>query len=443
MKVLLISANTEQFNMPAMPLGLSCVVEAVKNAGHDTFMLDLMFQMDVDATLKKIIEEFLPECIGISVRNIDDQNIISPLFLLEKVKEVVKICSRLSSAPIVLGGAGYSMFPESALTYLEADYGIEGEGEIAFPALLMHLNKNDDLTGIPGLHIRGQEDGDQKSEDRGQKSEIRGQGKTQARTLCTQLDKLTLPETGILSTSASRSQDPWIPVQTRRGCPLKCSYCSTPAIEGSILRKRSPEVVADWLKSWVKAGYSNFFFVDNTFNLPPSYAKSICREILKRELDMDWRAIIYPRNVDEELVELMDKAGCKGISLGFESGSPQILKNLNKKFTLEDVKRISTLFSDHGIERMGFLLLGGPGETKETVEESLAFADSLKLNAMRLTGGIRIYPDTQLAKTAKDQGVITSKTNLLYPCFYLSRELEEWLPERLNKWQSTRPYVMM
>lgn len=424
MKVLLISANTEQFNMPAMPLGLSCVVEAVKRAGHETFMLDLMFQMDVGATLRETIKDFLPECIGISVRNIDDQNIDSPLFLLEKVKEVVKECRGLSSAPIVLGGAGYSMFPESSLSYLEADYGIEGEGELAFPALLSCLKNMDDLSGVPGLHTR---------------SKI----KTRPRTLCSQLDRFVLPETSTLSTSASRSQDPWIPVQTRRGCPLKCSYCSTSAIEGSILRKRSPEVVADWLKSWVKSGYSNFFFVDNTFNLPPSYAKAICREILKRELDMDWRAIIYPRNVDEELVKLMTDAGCIGISLGFDSGSQQILKNLNKKFTTEDVKRISALFSDHGVERMGFLLLGGPGETKETVEESLAFADSLKLDAMRLTGGIRIYPDTQLAKIAKKQGVITSKTDLLYPRFYLSKELEHWLPERLSRWKSTRPYVIV
>jgi len=102
MKVLLISANTEQFNMPAMPLGLACVVEASKNAGHDVTMLDLMFEMDANTTLKKVIAEFQPECIGISVRNIDDQDIETPKFLLEKVKEVVTVCRALSNTPIVL-----------------------------------------------------------------------------------------------------------------------------------------------------------------------------------------------------------------------------------------------------------------------------------------------------------------------------------------------------
>jgi hypothetical protein len=88
-------------------------------------------------------------------------------------------------------------------------------------------------------------------------------------------------------------------------------------------------------------------------------------------------------------------------------------------------------------------MMGGPGETKESVEESLAFADSLKLDVLRLTAGIRIYPDTQLARIAVNQGVISSESDLLYPHFYLSKELEGWLPERLKEWQVSRPYVMM
>ncbi|MBW2689493.1 MAG: radical SAM protein, partial [Deltaproteobacteria bacterium] len=235
----------------------------------------------------------------------------------------------------------------------------------------------------------------------------------------------------------------WIPVQTRRGCVQKCSYCSTSTIEGFTLRQRSPESVADWLESWIKAGHANFFFFFNTFNIPLAYAKSICRQILERKLDMHWQAIIYPKKVDEELVELMAATGCRQISLGFESGSEQMLKNLNKKFTLKDVRTTSAMFADHGIERMGFLLLGGPGETMESVEESLAFAESLKLETLRLTAGIRIYPDTQLAETAKKKGYIAPQSNLLYPQFFLSQGLEDWLPERLKEWQASRPYVIM
>ncbi|MDY0351194.1 MAG: radical SAM protein [Desulfobulbaceae bacterium] len=423
MKVLLISANTERFNMPAMPLGLACVAEAAKNAGHDVAMLDLMFEMDVSATINGLITEFQPQCIGISVRNIDDQHCAAPVFLLEKVQEVVAVCRNLTDAPIILGGAGYSMFPESALVYLDADFGIAGEGEIAFPSLLTGMENNDDLSLIPGLYTRGH---------RSQRP----------RTFCPDLDLLALPETDILSASLSRTNEPWIPVQTRRGCPLKCSYCSTASIEGAVLRKRSPEIIAGWLADWVKAGYANFFFVDNTFNSPPAYAKSICRQILDQELAMHWRCIVYPKNVDRELVELMAAAGCKQISLGFESGSAPMLRNLNKRFTLEDVRAASALFAEQGIERMGFLLLGGPGETRHSVEESLAFADSLELDALKLTAGIRIYPGTPLAKIAVQQGVISPRDNLLSPQFYLAEELSGWLLERLKQWQDSRPHVL-
>jgi hypothetical protein len=108
-----------------------------------------MFEKNANGILKKAITEFYPECIGISVRNIDDQNFETPVFLLNKVKEVVSVCQELTDAPIVLGSAGYSIFPESTLTYLNADLGIACEGEIAFPALLSRLENSHDLSGVP------------------------------------------------------------------------------------------------------------------------------------------------------------------------------------------------------------------------------------------------------------------------------------------------------
>jgi radical SAM superfamily enzyme YgiQ (UPF0313 family) len=422
-RVLLISANTEQFNMPAMPLGLACVTAAVARAGHEAVMIDLMFETDVRVILKKSIDNFHPECIGISIRNIDDQNFEAPEFLLEKVKDVLLICRELTDAVIVLGGAGYSIFPESTLTYLGADMGIAGEGEIAFPAFLSKLEIGGDLSEIPGLYIRGL-------------------GLQRTKYFAGNLDEFALPDTGILSVSAAKKKQPWIPVQTRRGCPLKCSYCSTPAIEGTIIRKRSPDKVTDWIESWVQAGFRKFFFVDNTFNLPSTYAKKICRGIVERGLNISWGCIVYPKNVDKELVRLMSEAGCRHISLGFESGSMQMLKSLNKNFLPEDVRKISAMFADHHIPQTGFLLLGAPGETKKSIEESLAFADSLQLDALKVTAGVRIYPNTPLAEIAIREGVLTSQDNLLRPGFYLARGMEGRLLERLNKWIASRPYVI-
>jgi coproporphyrinogen III oxidase-like Fe-S oxidoreductase len=136
----------------------------------------------------------------------------------------------------------------------------------------------------------------------------------------------------------------------------------------------------------------------------------------------------------------MANAGCEQVSMGFESGSERILKNLNKKFTLKEVHQISEMLSDHGIRRMGFLLLGSPGETRESVEESLVFVDSLKLDILKITMGVRIYPYTSLATRAIEEGVISSLDDLLFPRFYLAKGLEAWLPETLKKWAVTRPH---
>ena len=152
-------------------------------------------------------------------------------------------------------------------------------------------------------------------------------------------------------------------------CPMNCSYCSTPSIEGRITRKHSAEYIIEFLRQYVESGIDRFFFVDNTFNIPLSYAKALCDQIIASGLTIGWRCILYPWKIDDELVEKMAKAGCKEVALGFESGSAGILKRLNKRFRPDDVRRISEMLRKQGIHRLGFLLLGGPGETKETVEK--------------------------------------------------------------------------
>ena len=413
MKVLLISANTEKINMTPLPLGLACVAAATRKSGHEVAMLDLSLEKNPQSVLGETITEFHPDVIGVSVRNIDDQNMEKPRFLLNQAKEIVASCRSLSKAKIVLGGAGYSIFPESALSFLGADMGIQGEGEGAFAALIGRMEQGADLSGVPGLYLPGR-------------------GLQCRRRFEKNLDALPLPDTDLWSLP-SQKEEIWMPVQTRRGCPLNCSYCSTGTIEGRTIRRHSAEAIVHWIARWREAGVHQFSFVDNTFNLPPSHAKEICRKLIEYGLQIRWWSILYPAHVDQELAELLGKAGCKLVSVGFESGSERILKNMNKRFTLKGVRLISEMLSDQGIRRMGFLLLGGPGETRESVEESLVFADSLKLESMKITVGIRIYPHTSLARTAVEEGVISSHDDLLFPRFYLAKDLEDWLPQTLKK----------
>jgi radical SAM superfamily enzyme YgiQ (UPF0313 family) len=421
MRVLLISANTEIIGMPVLPIGLGAVAAACEAAGHHVLLLDLLGSEDTKLAVGQAVRDLDPEVIGISVRNIDDQNMANPRFLLGNVKGVVAWCRTLSRAPIVLGGSGFSIFPEGALSFLGADMGIQGEGEKAFSTLLSCMEEKSDISNVPGLHLPGVK-------------------KYKSPEPAKFLDALPLPPPRLWVSSDDLEE--WIPFQTRRGCPLRCSYCSTASIEGSILRKRGTRLVVDSLSHFVEAGFRKFHFVDNLFNLPPSYSLALSREIIDRGLTISWRAIVYPAKLSAELVASMKKAGCTEVSLGFESGSDRVLRSMNKHFSTTEVRLASDMLRDHGIRRMGFLLLGGPGESRKSVEESLAFVDSLGLDSLRVTVGIRIYPFTALSGVARREGMLGRDEDLLYPKFYIVPGLEEWIRKTAREWAAGRPYFI-
>lgn len=425
MHTLLISANTEKINMPTLPVGLGSVAGAIEAAGHSVDFLDLMGVEEWQPLLGEALGRTAPGVIGISIRNIDDQVSRAPRFLLEKAREVVTFCQANSLAPIVLGGAGYSIFPESVLTYTGADMGIQGEGEHSFGLLLDRLASAAPLSDVPGLYVNGN-------------------GLQAPRTYIRDLDRFPLPGPDLFDAHFAETPDFYLPIQTRRGCPLNCSYCSTSTIEGKSIRKRSPETVIDGLSRWRAAGFKRVYFVDNIFNLPEEYALALCDRMWKARLDIHWRAILYPGKMSETLATSMMRAGCRDVALGFESGAQPILDCLHKRFSLDDVKRTSRMLADQGVRRMGFLLLGGPGETRDTIRKSLAFADDLNLDAVKVTIGLRIYPYTELSRIALREGVIEPDNDLLRPCFYISDGLdEEWLRMTVRDWIADRANWML
>ncbi len=422
MKVLLISANTEKMNMPVLPLGMACIAASTGKAGHTVHSIDLMMHQDIRRAIEEEIRTFSPEVIGVSVRNIDNQSMESAALLLDSVKTVISDCRDFSAAPVVLGGAGYSIFPKTVLEYLGADMGIQGEGEVAFVRLLERLEHKENVSGIPGLYLPGTVLPEKPCR------------------IC-DLDEIPipLPHIHLAVHSGAKEDELWIPFQTRRGCAMDCSYCSTATIEGRILRKFSPQKAVEGLRRYVEAGFHQFFFVDNTFNLPPSYAEALCDGIIAAGLNIRWRCILYPWKADDGLIEKMAKAGCREVSLGFESGSDIILKQLNKRFNCDDVVKVSQRLKEHGIARLGFLLLGGPGETMETVLQSLHFADALQLETLKISIGIRIYPCTALSRIAIQEGIVASEAELLFPRFYLADAVKTDIAKTVQDWMKDRP----
>jgi radical SAM superfamily enzyme YgiQ (UPF0313 family) len=343
-----------------------------------------------------------------------------PRFFLEEDNQIIERAKTLSGATVVLGGAGFSIFPEAVLARSSADMGIQGEGEDAFRLLLKRIEAGKSLTGVPGLYVKGK-------------------GLQGNRVFGKDLDRFPLPEASLFSSGPAWKGNVCAPVQTRRGCPMGCSYCSTADVEGTAVRKRSPGKVAEWMVRLKEQGIEQFYFVDNTFNLPVAYAKALCRVLARARMGITWRCIIYPYKMEESLAEAMAEAGCVDVSIGFENGCERILRNMNKRFLLEDIRQACTLLGRHGIRRMGFLLIGGPGETRESIRESLVFADSLDLDSLKVTMGIRIYPHTKLAQHARREGLISANDSLLLPRFYVEPGLESWAREAVLSFAECRP----
>ena len=412
MRVLLIGANTERINMVTLPIGLGMVSAATRRAGHYVRLLDLLSESNPLEAVRAAIEDTDPEVIGVSVRNIDDQASQGPRLLLDKAREVIEWCRKHSTSPVVVGGPGFSIFPSEALAFLGADWGVWGEGEDVFPALLERLAAGKDPRGLPGVLGKGD-------------------GPPLERASVADLRDAPMWDDALLSNLDPKDPMLWIPLQARRGCPNDCSYCSTSKIQGRKIRARNPRLVAQQIERLATAGFQRFYFVDNSFNIPRPYAMELVDELGKLSAQVMWRCILYPERVDEELVAAMAAAGCVEVALGFESGSTNVLKEMNKRYSPADVRQTSDLLRAHGIRRFGFLLLGGPGETRASVEESIAFATSLGLDGLRVTVGIRIYPGTPLAARAIEEGVIRPDEDLLNPRFYLAPGLEPWIRDRV------------
>ena len=317
-------------------------------------------------------------------------------------------------------GRATASFRESALEYLGGDFGIQGEGERALPALATALERGEPLDTIPGLFVRGR-------------------GAVAPRRFITSLDLAPFPDDLCLQ---GLPPDPalWVPLQIRRGCALGCSYCSTATIEGRQVRRRSTAAIVEWLARHPDVAGRPLYLVDNNFNVPRQPAVELCRAILESGLALRWRCILNPMSLDEELVSLMAQAGCQDVALGFEAGSASMLRSLNKSFSLDQIAAGARLLRAAGIGAMGFLLLGGPGETRETALESLRFADALPLGSLKVTIGLRVYPDTPLWHQAVADGQLSAADDLLQPRFYLAPGLEPWLGEELGRWCAGRPH---
>ena len=374
----------------------------------------MCFISDYDAALASAVTSFTPDIIGLSIRNLDNVSYPKYISYLAFYRQIVKTLRQYSQAPIVIGGSGFALIPEAILNYLDADVGIMGEGEFAFIKFIHAFEREKYPQMISNSRIVNYSPG-----------------------IIENLDTLPVPDRTEFDHAAYLKWGGMGNIQTKRGCPFKCIYCTYPVIEGKTIRQRSPKHVCDEIENILEFGIQHIFFVDNIFNYPMDHAKAVCREIRRRKLSIKWSCYANPGFVTPELIELMLEAGCTGLEFGSDAANETMLINMGKNFTIHDLKNASNTCRKSGISFCHSLLLGGPGETMETVNQTFEAILEMSPTATICMIGIRIFPKTKLSVIAEGEGMIDPKEDFLRPAFYISPSIKEDILPFVDKFSKT------
>jgi hypothetical protein len=416
MRVLFVNTNRKADLMTAPPIGLCYVATATRNAGHEVRVLDLCFAgRHAVKNLRTSISAFAPDVVGLSVRNVDNANMLRPASYLPGVRELVAAVRLVSTAPVVVGGSGASLMPEAVLRHVEADAIIVSDGERSFLLLLEALASGQGSTNIPGVGLL-----------------------QNGRFHLTPPDfppfQFGAPEVGHwVDMEPYERLGGSYNVQTKRGCPNRCIYCTyNSRLEGHRLRMRDPREVVDEIEEAVLKHSPHIVeFVDSVFNNPAEHALAILEEIIRRPWKVEFTTMgIQPPHLDREMLNLMWQAGFRSFMITPESASDKMLTSYHKGFNRDSVIQAAEALGHTRFSVWWCFLLGGPGETHATIQESLDFCHQyLHLHSgtarhvAQLFFGVRLYPGTDLWRSALREGIIAPDADPIQSLWYVSHEL--------------------
>lgn len=408
MRILMINSNMYKLPVPSMPFGMCWVSAALENAGHEVHILDLCFSKNSSRDISDTVSKFQHDIIGISIRNIDTVSHYKTLFFLQQVKdEVIIPIKKVFSGPIVIGGTAVGIAGAEMLSFFDLEFAIRGDGESAMVEFVNRIEKKRPLNGLGGLVRRK----DGKIIEDNPPMRI------------TDMDSLPPSrQHHFLNFKSYRRFKAPVQVQTKRGCSLKCTYCTYNIIEGFEYRLRDPQRIADEIEAIVKeTGMNHFEFSDSTFNIPLDHAKSVLSAINAKKLDLNLQIMgLNPGAIDEELVDLMKEANFKEIQVGAESGCDSMLESLGKNFRKDDIFRTGELLHKAGIPIMWYLMTGIPGETKETLRETFETINraASKWDLVVVVNAIRVFKNSPLSKQMLHENPDCTKDNFFRPVFY-------------------------
>ncbi len=420
LKVLIVATNRECSPFPVAPIGVLTVASAARRSGFAVDVLDMSTVRRPLRTLRAALRKTPYDAIALGIRNLDNCFHARPKSYLAPTAQMARVVRSNTDAPLIIGGSGFSISPWGWLKRLDADYGVIGEGEHTFVALLSRLETGGDHSGLAGI-ISGAnlaEHPDQACCPRGRMAD---------RTWVMDLNEMPLPAHDQCEYARHIKRGGFVSIQTKRGCPCKCIYCVYPNLEGAEFRLRDPELVVDEIESVIARHEVHwFFFADGVFNMPREHALELCRRLAARRVPGRWMAYCNPVGFDAELAQAMALGGCAGVEFGLDAAVEKMLLRMGKPFTQEDIRRALKAASAAKLPFALHLLFGGPTETADDVRETQRFLDTCATpNAVFASVGLRIYENTPLESLARREGVLKGGADLFDPVYYVSSGLGE------------------
>jgi radical SAM superfamily enzyme YgiQ (UPF0313 family) len=402
-RVLLISANRCATPDPVFPLGLAYLAAALRQARHECLWLDCLADAE---RFTDSLGQSRADFVGISLRNIDDVLIRKRETFFDDLVSLTQQVRETLGCPVILGGSGFTIFPERLLELSGADFGIAGEGEASLVALIRALENRRDYRNIPGVVFREQD-----------KIAVNPCAPGDGACAVAEAERPAALSAYYLRNGAMLN------VQTQRGCSFRCCYCTYPVVEGRQHRRRPPELIAEEFAQLQRQGARYAFVVDSVFNSSPRHVTETCEALVRQGVKLPWGCFLRPQGLTRELMRLMARAGLAHIEFGADSFCDEVLAAYHKDFSFADILRSSELARQEKLDYCHFLIAGGPGETRATLDRGFENSQRLEGAVIMAVVGMRIYPGTQLCAQALAEGLIGPNTDLLAPSYYLARGL--------------------
>jgi radical SAM superfamily enzyme YgiQ (UPF0313 family) len=347
MKTLLINPPYPYAEVPVMPMGLLYLAAVLEQNGHEVEVFDLLVSRCSREKIRDKIEKYRPDIVGTT----------SVTLNFPGSSDILKYCKSLNKGIItIIGGPHVTFTPVETLTEAPwIDIVVRGEGE----RTMLDIVSGKKLAEIEGIAYRDKKDG------------IKLTGE---RRLIENLDELPQPARHLFPLSRYHALDTSCTVVTSRGCPFSCIFCAGSRMGGRKMRYRNPNLVLDEIEQGLALGFKEVDLEDDLLTANHKHLFALLDGIAERGLKFKWRAFSRVDTVNMELLQRMKQAGCVGLLYGVESGNQEILDRIKKKITLDKVKEATRMANAVGIDVQAAFILGLPGESKETLAETLEFA---------------------------------------------------------------------